>query len=114
MFPEGPIFGTPLHPLEHVLHACWSNRSADLTSYRNQFFMKSEIDIEPKHQHSYSMMAESPYTSLASSLDQFLRKLDKSPLTIVAYRTDIQQFLVWLDFRRIQQSRHLSRSNEAT
>jgi site-specific recombinase XerD len=42
------------------------------------------------------MMTESPYTTLASSLDQFLRELDKSPLTIVAYRTDIQQFLVWL------------------
>jgi len=42
------------------------------------------------------MMTESPYTSLASSLDQFLRELDKSPLTIVAYRTDIQQFLAWL------------------
>ena len=42
------------------------------------------------------MMTESPYTTLASSLDQFLRELDKSPLTIVAYRSDIQQFLAWL------------------
>jgi integrase/recombinase XerD len=29
-------------------------------------------------------------------LDQFLRELDKSPLTLLAYRTDIQQFLAWL------------------
>src|SRR5262249_15933830 len=72
------------------------NRSTDSTGYRNQFFNTLEIDIEPKHQHSYSMMTESPYSSVASSLDQFLRELDKSPLTIVAYRTDNQQFLAWL------------------
>jgi site-specific recombinase XerD len=37
-----------------------------------------------------------PHTTLALSLDQFIRELDKSPLTIQAYRTDIQQFLTWL------------------
>ena len=42
------------------------------------------------------MNAATPYTTLESSLDQFLRELDKSPLTIVAYRTDNQQFLAWL------------------
>jgi site-specific recombinase XerD len=64
--------------------------------YRNQFFTKREIDIATKNLHSYSMNAATPYTTLASSLDQFLRELDKSPLTIVAYRTDNQQFLAWL------------------
>jgi integrase/recombinase XerC len=42
------------------------------------------------------MTTTTPYTSLGSSLDQFMRELDKSPLTIQAYRTDIQQFLTWL------------------
>jgi integrase/recombinase XerC len=42
------------------------------------------------------MTTPKPYTTLASSLDQFTRELDKSPLTIQAYRTDIQQFLTWL------------------
>src|SRR5215471_21289838 len=42
------------------------------------------------------MTTATPYTTLVSSLDQFLRELDKSPLTIVAYRTDMQQFLAWL------------------
>ncbi len=42
------------------------------------------------------MNAATPYTTLTSSLDQYLRELDKSPLTIVAYRTDNQQFLAWL------------------
>jgi hypothetical protein len=44
VFPEGPILGTLLHPLEHDCHDCWSNRRADLTGYRNQFFAKSDID----------------------------------------------------------------------
>ena len=42
------------------------------------------------------MTTPRPYTTLASSLDQFIRELDKSPLTIQAYRADIQQFLAWL------------------
>jgi len=42
------------------------------------------------------MTTLTPYTTLASSLDQFIRELDKSPLTIQAYRTDNQQFLAWL------------------
>ncbi len=42
------------------------------------------------------MTTPTPYTTLASSLDQFTRELDKSPLTIQAYRTDIQQFITWL------------------
>jgi integrase/recombinase XerC len=42
------------------------------------------------------MKTTTPYTSLVSSLDQFTRELDKSPLTILAYQTDIQQFLTWL------------------
>jgi site-specific recombinase XerD len=33
---------------------------------------------------------------MESSLDQFLLELDKSPSTIQAYHTDIQQFLDWL------------------
>jgi site-specific recombinase XerD len=42
------------------------------------------------------MNVSTPYTTLASSLDQFICELVKSPLTIRAYRTDIQQFLAWL------------------
>src|SRR5258706_361310 len=42
------------------------------------------------------MTPYTPHTTLASSLDQFIRELDKSPLTIQAYGTDIQQFLTWL------------------
>lgn len=34
--------------------------------------------------------------TITSSLDQFTCELDKSPLTIQAYRTDIQQFIFWL------------------
>ena len=33
---------------------------------------------------------------MESSLDQFLNELDKSPSTIQAYRTDIQQYITWL------------------
>jgi site-specific recombinase XerD len=42
------------------------------------------------------MTRPKPHTTLASSLDQFILELDKSPLTIQAYRADIQQFLSWL------------------
>ena len=58
--------------------------------------MKSEIDIETKNRHSYSMGISLPHTTIESSLDLFLHKLDKNPTTIRAYRTDIQQFLYWL------------------
>jgi len=43
------------------------------------------------------MTTPTQYTTLASSLDQFTRKLDKSPLTIQTYRADIQQFITWLN-----------------
>ena len=95
-FPEGPIFGTPLNPLAHDRLACWFNRSVDSTSYRNQFFIICEIDVETKNRHSYSMGTTTPHTSIVSSLDQFLRELDKSPSTIQVYRTDIKQFIAWL------------------
>ncbi len=36
------------------------------------------------------------HTTIESSLNQFLHNLDKSPSTILAYRTDIQQFIAWL------------------
>jgi site-specific recombinase XerD len=42
------------------------------------------------------MATPTRHTTLASLLDQFTRELDKSPLTIQAYRTDIQQFITWL------------------
>jgi integrase/recombinase XerD len=37
-----------------------------------------------------------PHTTIESSLDQFLNELDKSPTTIQAYCTDIQQCITWL------------------
>src|SRR5260370_15700324 len=43
------------------------------------------------------MTTPTPYTTLASSLDQFTRELDKSTLTIQSYRADIQQFITWLN-----------------
>ncbi len=75
--------------------------------------MKSAIDIAPKNRHSYSMTTPTPYITLASSLDQFIRELDKSPLTIAAYRTDIQQFLAWLTEHdaAITQAQHVKRSH---
>src|SRR6266516_5869244 len=54
------------------------------------------IDIGTKNRHSYNMTTSTTHKTLASSLDQFIRELDKSPLTIQAYRTDIQQFITWL------------------
>ena len=42
------------------------------------------------------MGVTTPHTTIEFSLDQFLLGLDKSPSTIRAYRTDIQQFLDWL------------------
>jgi site-specific recombinase XerD len=36
------------------------------------------------------------HITIESSLEQFLHKLDKSPSTIRAYHTDIQQFITWL------------------
>jgi site-specific recombinase XerD len=42
------------------------------------------------------MGIKTPHTTIGSSLDQFLNELDKSPSTIQAYITDIQQFLAWL------------------
>ena len=112
-FLEGPILGTTVHLLERDRLCCWFKRSADLTGYRNQFFMKSEIDIETKNRHSYNMTRSTPYLTLASSLDQFIRELDKSPLTIAAYRTDIQQFLAWLTEYNatITQAQHVKRSH---
>jgi site-specific recombinase XerD len=60
------------------------------------FSQKSEIDIKTKNRHSYNMGVMTPHTTIESSLNQFLLELDKSPSTIQAYRTDIQQFLAWL------------------
>jgi integrase/recombinase XerC len=59
------------------------------------------------------MTTATPYATLASSLDQFIRELDKSPLTIQAYRTDIQQFLAWLTEHdaAITQAQHVKRSH---
>jgi site-specific recombinase XerD len=37
-----------------------------------------------------------PHHTLMSSLDQFTRELVKSPLTIQAYRADVQQFIHWM------------------
>ncbi len=37
-----------------------------------------------------------PQTTIESLLDQFISELDKSPSTIRAYRTDIQQCITWL------------------
>jgi integrase/recombinase XerD len=42
------------------------------------------------------MRRTTPHTTIESSLDQFLNELDKSPSTIQAYRTDIQQLFTWL------------------
>ncbi len=36
------------------------------------------------------------HLTLTESLDQFLRGLDKHPLTIMAYRTDVFQFMSFL------------------
>jgi hypothetical protein len=90
---EGPILGNSSHSLEQVFLGCWYNRSDNLMGYRNQFFTKLEIDIEPKNRHSYNMGVTTPHTTIEFSLVQFLLGLDKSPSTIQAYRTDIQQFL---------------------
>jgi site-specific recombinase XerD len=64
--------------------------------YRNQFFITYAIDIDAKNRHCYCMRTSTSHATIASSLDQFTRELDKSPLTIQAYRTDIQQFITWL------------------
>jgi integrase/recombinase XerD len=42
------------------------------------------------------MGVTTPHTTIESSLDQFLLELDKSPSTIQAYCTDIQQCITWL------------------
>jgi len=54
-----------------------------------------------------------PHTTLALSLDQFIRELDKSPLTIQAYRADIQQFITWLSENdmTVTQVHHVTRSH---
>ncbi len=59
------------------------------------------------------MTTPTTHITLASSLDQFTRELDKSPLTIQAYRTDIQQFLTWLSENDVTVARahHVTRSH---
>ncbi len=59
------------------------------------------------------MTTSTPHTTLASSLDQFIRELDKSPLTIQAYCTDIQQFIIWLSENDVTVTRvhHVTRSH---
>jgi site-specific recombinase XerD len=46
-------------------------------------------------------------------LDQYIRDLDKSPLSIQAYRTDIQQFLTWLSENdvTVTQAHHVTSSH---
>ena len=59
------------------------------------------------------MTPYTPHTTLASSLDQYIRDLDKSPLSIQAYRTDIQQFLTWLSENdvTVTQAHHVTSSH---
>jgi integrase/recombinase XerD len=59
------------------------------------------------------MTISTPHTTLASSLDQFIRGLDKSPLTIQAYHADIQQFITWLSENDMTVTRvhHVTRSH---
>ncbi len=55
------------------------------------------IDTGANKRHSYTMTATTaPHITLVTLLDQFIRELDKSPLTIQAYRVDIRQFITWL------------------
>jgi integrase/recombinase XerD len=84
-----------------------------LKNYRNQFFITFEIDIGTKNRHSYNMTTSTPNTTLTSSLDQFIRGLDKSPLTIQAYYADIQQFITWLSENDMTVTRvhHVTRSH---
>src|SRR6266581_5689095 len=96
LVPRRPILGTRHNHFERHDSCVWYNRSAVVTCYGNQFSFTCSIDIGTKNRHSSSMIPSTPHTTLASSLDQFTRELDKSPLTIQAYRTDIQQFLTWL------------------
>src|SRR5690348_2984213 len=59
------------------------------------------------------MTTSTTHTTLASSLDQFIHELDKSPLTIAAYCTDIQQFTTWLSENDVTVTRvhHVTRSH---
>src|SRR5260370_7283406 len=55
------------------------------------------IDTGANKRHSYTMTATTAsHITLVTLLDQFIRELDKSPLTIQAYRVDIRQFITWL------------------
>jgi site-specific recombinase XerD len=58
--------------------------------------MKSEIDSEQENRYRYFMGTSTFHTTIESSLERFVQKIDKSPSTIRTYRTDIQQFLIWL------------------
>ncbi len=59
------------------------------------------------------MNTSTSHKNLASSLDQFIHELDKSPLTIAAYCTDIQQFITWLSENDVTVTRvhHVTRSH---
>jgi site-specific recombinase XerD len=59
------------------------------------------------------MTTSTPHTTLASSLDQLIRELDKSTLTIQAYHADIQQFITWLSENDVTVTRvhHVTRSH---
>jgi site-specific recombinase XerD len=59
------------------------------------------------------MTTSMPHTTLTSSFDQFIRQLDKSTLTIQAYRTDIQQLIIWLSENDLTVTRahHVTRSH---
>ncbi len=96
MFPEGPILGTPFYWFERNYSFVRYNRSAGFDMLSEPVFIICLIDNGTNKRHSNSMATPTRHTTLASLLDQFTRELDKSPLTIQAYRTDIQQFITWL------------------
>ena len=60
------------------------------------FFMSFLFDREPEKAHSRLMTQTTRPLTLTESLDQFIRELDKNPLTIQTYRTDVLQFTRYL------------------
>ena len=58
--------------------------------------MSFQFDQEPEKAHSKPMTQTTRHLTLTESLDQFTRELDKNPLTIQAYRTDVSQFIRYL------------------
>jgi site-specific recombinase XerD len=95
-FPEGPILGTPFYWFERNYIFVRYNRRVGFDMLSEPVFITCLIDTGTNKRHSNSMATPTRHTTLASLLDQFTREMDKSPLTIQAYRTDIQQFITWL------------------